>query len=427
MSQTSLSGLGAHEITLGGWIRNHYELKIQRLIPKTIWMTRLFRDRTQAFTMAGEKWQFPIEAELPSATGWRDADGYLPTSNDSELKWGYADTRNIFASAQFQKKTLKRISNSSAAEALFTGINHKMKLMLESMQQDYNLRLFQDGTGILCRVAADAVNTTTIVGRFWDNSAARGATYFAARRQLITIRSGVAPYALKAVTEIMRTNFDTAVLTLRHPVTVSAGDIICRGDDNGDDFNYALNGLYSVFNATTSYMGVSFAEIPEWEPIVDDNGGVQRNYSYEDVINALVKVENENEDVEIDQLVCSPALWLEHFKLYGAQVQYATFDYEMEIGIDLPVFMYKGKRLPMLTTKYIKAGDLVGLNTSSWGILRDAPFEFDKEANGGLLKWVQGRDAVALYGRAYEDLVCMKPRSNVLLTNFRTTQTALRA
>jgi len=383
---------------------------------------------------------FPIQDGISTGILHRNpmASPIMPEFNPYELAFARVDVRAWYASASFSGLYLARAENSrSSAEFMADTLDGTMRQLMNTLIDDDNMKLLQDGRGILGIVAAD-VTSTSVTCHHWYDSAGLdigGATYFLRKGMDITFVNNTTGAAVFQ-TRIANVNFATGVITLAaNPGAgvISDGFFIVRGDSNGHEYNLCRSGVYAPFMATSalggagSYLGVAYVDQPSWAPMVFGNSGVLRPYHPNLIVQAMTYADNEwgMDNGSVDVLLSTSEVWYEHFQHAQNVVQYTTFDAANETKIKAPVFSAGGRPIPWLTSRYSVPNHIVGINTDSFERLTDKEFQFQK-TNGSALVNVPGTDSYFLWGKGYGEWFCRSPRMNFIVTDIQTSGLTIR-
>ncbi len=263
-----------------------------------------------------------------------------------------------------------------------------------------------DGTGVLALIndtGAKAIGATVTIKHV--NGYSFGACQFLEEGDSIAILDGTTN-AVKATGRIKATSgtaidWDNQTIKLDVAYTAAVNDKIVLGDAFGNSFNQEANGLRGIVKNSGTCQGVSCDDFARWRSIIIDKTAApvpyDWNYVTRIVSGSMYKGSSSPANLV---LMLHPAMLEEHQRLVDPDLRYQPTDFQLNKGLEVPVFSVLGKKVPVRDSVHMGYQEVLCLNTDELERLELAPMDWD-DTDGAIVKNLQGKDAVYAFLKYY--------------------------
>ncbi len=407
---------------VSGIIDYQYTQQLRDYVKAASVMDQLIGGQKQVLVPQGRGRAFAVVDGMQAGYGYRPNTmaPIAPTSRAVDPVWATVDTTNFYGSISIFNKDYIRLRNTpDSITQTLASVDGQIKRLRTSMVHDHNCSFFGDGTAVIAKVKTD-VTSATVAMKHWTGADV-GSTTYAVKKGLSVAFIRPTTGAVVWLDYVTTASFEDGTCTLStNPGAgvIAANDYIVIGDVNGNSYGLACGGLYSMFNASTSYLGVTLANLPEWVPQVHANpagAGTPRPYNPDLIVQAYLLAKSNAIGDGPDFLLSSNNEFMEHYKNYDANVQRSVFETDMGLEIDLPMFNLVGKPIPWRVEELAVPGHIIGLSTESWERVVDDEGSWQKGDNGAILRYFERADAYYGLFYRYVNMYCAEPRANFLI------------
>lgn len=259
-------------------LKNVYEPMIQKQINDSVPLLDRIKESTSEVQIAGKGLTWAVDVgRVPSFHALGEG-GTLPTAGVGDEAQATSTPKESWGRVQFTKRTMSMSKTNQAAFA--NVVNRSMEKLAERAKENLGRQLVgnkvtgNNNSGILARVnVADGTVTSLPVDS--------GSMYHFYEGQTIAIGtdgelSGGTPDATATVEGV-----DHASNTLTiSSATVDNNDFIVEGGSSSNAYGYELTGLDFIVNDEDDDLyGVNTGDYGSWSAHINDNSGVDRNWS----------------------------------------------------------------------------------------------------------------------------------------------------
>lgn len=361
---------------------------------------RIEKSSTGVTSEVGGKYvTFPLKTRRNSGLSYRAEMGTLAAAGQQGWQSVRVPLRYGYGRVQLSGQAIELVNTNYQAFA--SAMTEEMNGLKTDIAKDTNRILWGNGLGVLGTVdtAAGPVNTISL-GTNME------AVKFIDMDMMIDILTSAG--ADKAINnrKVTGINYATGDITFDGAAgTVAVGDIIVRTG------NYGLEpqGLTSlVSNSAAALFNLSSATEPLWTSTVDSTGGALSESKMIAMCDTLRSWGG-----------APTAIWADlgtrraYFNLLTTQRRF-TGTQDFEGGFKGLAFAYDTD-IPVLTDVDAPAGKLHFLREEDFKIYRSKPWAFD-DRDGGLWKWVTGKDAVEAYMKQYWEFAIQRRNTQGVMT-----------
>lgn len=345
-------------------------------------------------SVVGSEIRMALRYGRQGGIGNRADDGNMPTPNSRKTKQAKWETKNIFAHIYITDKTMK--ASRSNVGAFADLLQAELEDAASDSKDSMDRQVFGDGSGKLATCAVNAAGTTLVV----DN------TQYFAEGQLIDILDNVA-VAKAQEREVTNVDDDAKTITISGAAvaTVATDFITIAGS-----YNQELTGFGKVFTADNTLYGIPRAQNKWFNPTIKALNGEISEVGIQQLIDDCERKAGGN----IDFLASSYGVRRGYQNLMLATKQ-NTDVLTLKGGYKALAYVAGDKTMPFTVDKYAPAGNLYGLDRSTWG-----NYEMDDwdwlDQDGAVLKLVSGKAVWEAVLAKYSDIGCSKPRGNFRAT-----------
>jgi hypothetical protein len=335
----------------------------QDVFTKSIYQDTTLFDIIPKFSgdVRGEDVRHAVELTRSHGGGARNAGEFLPVDYSESFK----------ASAVTLKRWYYTMSIDGFTGDLMAGPNSFVNYLDERMknaQRDATNQLnricHMDGTGVVAKIdGAHAATNTLTLKHVWGYSF--GALQFLEEGDSICVLDATTG-AVKQVGRVNVMDWDAETVTLQDSVTVTANnnDLIVFGDSHSNSHNKEFEGLRKIIANTGTVQGIACADFRRWRSSITDKTAAPVPYDWTHVTRAvsgtLYKGSSGPQSITV---LMHPAMIEEHQRLVDPDIRYESTDFQLNKGLEVPVFTVLGRKVPIRTTIHMGYQELVALNS----------------------------------------------------------------
>lgn len=345
-----------------------------------------------------------VELTRSHGGGGRSAGAFLPVdypesfqqSSVSLSRWYWTISVDGFAVDLFKR-----------GEGSFVDyLDLRMRNAVRDATNQLNRISHGDGTGVLAKVnetGAKAAGDTILLKHV--NGYSFGACQFLEEGDGIAILNS-AGTTVKATGRISATSgsaidWDNQTIKIDSAYTAAINDIVVLGDSFGNSYNQEANGLRGIVKNAGTVQGISCDDYTRWRSIIIDKTAApvpyDWNYVTRIVSGSMYKGSSSPANLV---LLMHPAMLEEHQRLVDPDLRYAPTDFQLNKGLEVPVFSVLGKQIPVRDSVHMGFQEILCLNTDEIERLELAPMDWD-DTDGAIVKNLQGKDAVYAFLKYY--------------------------
>ena len=282
----------------------------------------------------------------------------------------------------------------------------RMKNAVRDATNQLNRISHGDGSGVLAKIGATAaVAAGSPVTIKHVNGYSFGACQFLEEGDSIAILNAAGD-TVKATTRITRTggsaiDWDGQKIYLADPVNLVDGDLIVLGDAFGNSYGAEANGLRGIIKNTGDVQGISCDDYNRWKSIIVDKTAAPVPYDWTHVTRLVSGSMYKGSSSPANLvLLMHPAMLEEHQRLVDPDLRYQPTDFQLNKGLEVPVFSVLGKQIPVRDSVHMGFQEIVCLNTDELERFELSPMDWD-DTDGAIVKNLQGKDAVYAFLKYY--------------------------
>lgn len=263
-----------------------------------------------------------------------------------------------------------------------------------------------DGTGVLAKVndtGAKAIGDAITLKHV--NGYSFGACQFLEEGDSVAIldSTGATVKATGRITAASGTaiDWDNQTVKLDVAYTAAVDDVLVLGDAFGNSYNNEANGLRGIVKNSGTVQGISCDDYARWRSIIIDKTAAPVPYDWTHVTRIVSGSMYKGSSMPGNLvLLLHPAMLEEHQRLVDPDLRYQPTDFQLNKGLEVPVFSVLGKQIPVRDSVHMGFQEILCLNTDELERLELAPMDWD-DTDGAIVKNLQGKDAVYAFLKYY--------------------------
>jgi hypothetical protein len=332
--------------------------------------------------------------------------GNFPVPNPRKFKRAIWETKDLAVHFQISDKSIEASKSSVGA---FANMLEKMFADHETDAKFYIGRsVLGDGSGKLGTIDSATWNATPKTLTLVMDDEGTPMLYLS-EGMLVDIFdvSGSAVLAGGSCLEVISVDDDTRTVVLRGLLadltdiasTIASGDFLVSQSSYGNE----LTGLGAVFDNSRPIYGLSRTDYP-WlkSQIVDSVGEIS-----DMVIQKLIDKVEARTGSRINFLQCSQGVGRAYIE-YKAAARQTVNSMEITGGWEAMTYVNGGKKIPIVTDRFLPEGVLDGLDTKDFALYAMNDWHW-RDKDGGVLYRVDNRPAWGAQIIRFCDLGCQRP------------------
>tara|TARA_Y100000592_G_C5481083_1_gene325535 strand:+ start:7141 stop:8424 length:1284 start_codon:yes stop_codon:yes gene_type:complete len=373
----------------------------------TIYQDTMLFDLLKKYSgdVRGSSVNHAVELTRSHGGGGRGAGAFLPVDYPESFKqssvtlnrWYWTISVDGFAVEMFKK------GDGSFADYL----DLRMKNAVRDATNQLNRISHGDGSGVLAKInATGTIAAGSAVTISHVNGYSFGACQFLEEGDSIAILNSTGT-TVKATTRISKASggaidWDNQQIYLADTVSgLAVGDLIVLGDAFGNSYNAEANGLRGIIKNTGTVQGISCDDYNRWKSIIVDKTAAPVPYDWTHVTRLVSGSMYKGSSSPANLvLLMHPAMIEEHQRLVDPDLRYAPTDFQLNKGLEVPVFSVLGKQIPVRDSVHMGYQEIVCLNTDELERFELSPMDWD-DTDGAIVKNLQGKDAVYAFLKYY--------------------------
>jgi hypothetical protein len=383
--------------------------EIQDLVNRsTFLLSQIKKERTTH----GRQFIFPVQLGVSQGVGARGENVILPDPGFGEYEQALGQVKYLYSTMYITGQSISATQNNRTAFA--DALKQSMKDARDGLTLDMQRQVWGDGSGVIGRVAAsgttDVVAVTDPYGLTYiqsDLDNAEKTRLF--RRNMNLFIAGANVFA-----RVVAVNGNGTV-RLNQAVTVTAGNLIYRGDATGrTSVNNEVTGITGFMQTTGTYLGLSRDGHPEWQANVLQLGTGSGGGITEEMMRIAIDTASINGNAEPDLIVTNHKTRRRFEMLLQGQRRFVN---PMQLQGGYSALEYDGKPLmvdrdaPPQRMFFLRMADI------SWMVMEDVQW---MNRDGAPLKWVNDKDAYKAVLFTYRELVTRRPANQTVLFDITT-------
>lgn len=354
-----------------------------------------------------------VELQRSHGGGARGSGEFLPVDYPESFKqssvtltrWYWTVSIDGYAISLFKK----------GAGSFVDYLDMRMRNAERDAANQLNRMCHMDGFGVLAITnGAVTAGTTITLKHVWPNgynggtpsggtNYSFGATQFLEEGDSIRITdpSNTASWVTSTIASI---NWDNQTITLDDTVTIGSNWVVSHGDQFGTSFDTTAkeaNGLRGLVKNAGSVQGIDCDEFRRWRSTIIDKTSAPVPYDWTHVTRIVSACMYKGSSGPQKLVVlCHPAMLEEHQRLVDPDLRYEPVNFQLNKGLEAPVFTVMGQRVPVRTSLHMGFQEMLALNTAELERMELAPMDWDDQ-DGNVIKQLQGKDAVYAYLKYY--------------------------
>lgn len=368
------------------------QLNDEMVVPKRMEKT------TQGVTsnVGGKYVTFPIRTSRNQGIGYRGEDATLQAAGSQGwrpvqigLKYGYGRVYMTGPSMDLLESNTQAFSNLMTRE---------MEGLKNDILKDTSRIFYGDGQGFFTLTAA--------AGSASASFTASNIQYLEVG-QVVDIVTPTAGTVKATGLTINAINESTNVVTLSATATWAIGDGLVRTGN----WNLEPQGFASIVRASGTLFGVDPATYPVWKSHVNSNSGTARALSESLMIRTADEARRRGGKTSV--IFSDLASRRSYFNLLSQQRRYNDTK-EFAGGFSGLAFNYGAKEVPVVEDIDAPPGKMWFIDESTFKVYRSKDWHF-ADADGGVWKWVNNKDAFEALLRCYWEFGTDRRNANALL------------
>jgi hypothetical protein len=379
--------------------------QIQEVVNMSTFMLSQIR---QTQTTHGRQFMFPVQFGTSQGVGARGENIVLPDPGFGEYEQALGTVKYLYSTLFITGQAIASTQGNKAAfaDALKTALRDAR----DGFMQDLQRQVWGDGTGVLGSVAANATASTTVAvtnpyGLSYVQSALENSEKTKLfRRNMNVFISGANLYA-----KVTGVN-SNGTITLNVPVTVTAGQLIYRGDGSGrTNVNNEITGISGLLKATGSYLGLPREGFPEWQSNLLQLGTGTGGLLTESAMRVALDTADTVGSAPPDLIVTSHKVRRYYEGLLQSQRRFTT---PMQLTGGYKAIEFDG--LPIVVDKDVPPQRMYFLRMADiqWMMMADIDW---MDRDGEVLSRVEDKDAYKAVLFSYRDLITKRPANQTVM------------
>lgn len=394
-------------------------------------LLKWIKAKTDTETFGGRQWRQPIEYGRDEAVSAVAEDTSLPGENAAEAvgqslytEW-LIKAAFMYGSTSFTGPSMAATKNSR--ESFVRVKVSEMNNLARNFAQRLNWWLNGDGNGAIAQVVSDAAGVLTLKAK---TAVPIGGTRGTKTGMYVSLISSnlatnrVSGGSTVAIQQITAVNAATPSITLASDITdATANDYVVMSRSRNDEgattvTNRVPMGLAGCVDDGTlqaTFQGVSRSSFPQVQSTILANGGTQRALT-KTLMQLAIDLPQEGEgDDTIRVIHCHQSARRAFVSLLNDDIRYVAE--EARGGFADAKLSYNGgtRPIPIQVDRFARYGEMYFLDPDTFKILQLREMGWLDDGNGGIIRFVAGKDTYRAYYHWYFNLACFKPANNTVV------------
>lgn len=325
--------------------------------------------------------------------------GALPAAKNSTYYQLIADLKNIYGTIEISDKALRASQNS--ANALVNLLNDEMEALLDSAKFNFGRMLWQNGSGVLTKVASlEGHSSTSEIPVEDTRNLMEGMTIDFADGN-IEVSTGHTVSEINRADKIIRISPALSELSV-----IQAGTKICLQGSNEKE----IYGLPYLFDHTISmFYNTPRSLVPA---ILPQTTTVTGELSSEMMQTALDDLEIASGN-ETDMILGSHETRKKYFAYL--QTTRTNIDY-MNLDGGFKALSYNG--IPFVADRFCPDGEMYFVNTKDFRLASLCDWQWIEGENGRILTQIEKTPTYMATLVKYANLICVRPKGQACIKGF---------
>lgn len=404
-------------LTADAVLKDDYQ-DMRHALNNSFWLLQQIEKNTK--DVVGEKAVHTVHVTRNSGVGARKLNASIPNAGNQGYIRVNVPQRRIYATIQIEKSTIAAMATDRGS--FIRAVEGETDGAEKDLRRDVNRQMWGTSNGVIAACGVTSATTTlTLAGtttriqmrQLWNDGGMR-----------VDIGTVANPTLRCSDNQVTDADFDARTLTLATAVTTDTDDRVFRhgaggatdNSGNVNDGQAELTGLQTIVDDATTLHTVSASTNRKWRATAKSNSGTNRHPS-ETLINTTIQDVQIEASAFIEILVANQGV-VNNIAADMRAMRRNNDTVELKGG-------FKGIKWNVLTEagatgeralvleQDCPPNRLFGLTPEDLVLYEMSDWAWDD--TGGILKQVDGKDAVYAYYRAYKELACKNRVSHFVI------------